>query len=112
MEWAQTAIKTRAAGSPRPACAGRTPTTVACRCSANVFFGAVAGLAGAVVFRPLLAPARVRRKPRRVAPMHRCIIGPGPAAELRALVVGHGLRNLGLRVHRERAVLRHRLADG
>ena len=43
--------------------------------------------------------------------MHRCFVGPRPAAELRALVVLHCLGNLGLGVHHERAVLRHGLVD-
>ena len=43
--------------------------------------------------------------------MHRRVVGPGPAAEGGAAVVGKGLLQLLLRVHHEGAVLRHRLAD-
>ena len=43
--------------------------------------------------------------------MHRRFARPGPAAEACALVVGEGAADLGLGVHHERAVLRHRLAD-
>src|SRR5690606_14852507 len=41
--------------------------------------------------------------------VHGLLRGPRPAPEARAPVVGERLLDLGLRVHHERAVLRHRL---
>ena len=38
-------------------------------------------------------------------------VGPGPAAELRALVVGDRRPDLGLGIHDERAVLKHGFTD-
>ena len=56
-------------------------------------------------------PARVLSQPSRVTAVHRCRVGPRPAAELGALVVGNGLTDLGLGVHDERAMLGDRLGD-
>jgi hypothetical protein len=61
--------------------------------------------------RFLFTPARVARKTRRLTAMHRRVVRERPAAELRALVVGQGLCDLGLCVHHKGAVLHHRLAD-
>ena len=52
----------------------------------------------AQVHRPLFAAVRMAGESDRIAAMHRRAVRPGPAAELGAAVVGHGLRDLGLRM--------------
>jgi hypothetical protein len=56
-------------------------------------------------------PVRVLREALRARCRAPARVAELPAAELRAAVVLHGLRDLLLRVHHEGAVLRHRLAD-
>ena len=46
------------------------------------------------------------------AGMDRIVLRPRPSAELSAAIVREGLLDLRFGVHHERAVLRHRLADG
>ncbi len=47
----------------------------------------------------------------RLRPVHRRVVGPGPATELGSLVVGKCLVDFSLRVHDERSVLRYRLGN-
>ena len=61
--------------------------------------------------RPRSGRRRASRSGRGSGPCTGPSARPGPAAELRALVVAHGLLDFGTGVHHERAVLDHRLAD-
>ncbi len=63
--------------------------------------------------RAAATPRDRRRAARSAAPgaVHRRVVGPRPAAEAGALVVGERLLQLGAAVHHERPVLRDRLAD-
>ncbi len=61
--------------------------------------------------RPFRLAVGAPREAPGVSRVHRLVARPGPAAELRALVVGEGLLDLVARVHHERAVLHDRLAD-
>src|ERR1700712_750697 len=65
-----------------------------------------------LVRRPgFAAPVGVAREALTLVAVHRCAVGPGPAAELGAPIVGVGLLQLLLGVHDERAVLGDGLAD-
>ena len=61
--------------------------------------------------RAFLAAIAMAGEARRVAAVHRRVVLPRPAAELRAPEVGEGRGDLGRRVHDERPLLHHRLAD-
>src|SRR5438128_4387440 len=63
------------------------------------------------LLRALLAAVGVDRESALVARMHRRFALPGPAAELRAAVVGDRFVDLRLGIHDERTVLHHALAD-